>query len=90
MSAIDGVDFKATNHTPIRDRVLREMRSGEADVIDGHNALSVKQWNRMGRGLPCAGSSAIPWAILHARTFAYDVLSCAVCCGGASSAGGDC
>ena len=68
-------------HVPLGARMLGQMLSGSAEVIEAHNVLSVKHWDRMGRGELCASTSAVPWAILHARTFRHDVLECGVCGG---------
>ena len=59
--------------------MLAQMFSGSVDVVGAHNVLSVKHWDRMGRGMLYAGSSSVPWAILHARTFQHDVLACGQC-----------
>ena len=44
--------------------------------MDAHGVLSVKHWDRIGHGSRCAGTSAVRWAILHARTLDLDVLRC--------------
>ena len=71
-----------TAHRPIGARVIAELLSRPAEVVDAHNVLSVSHWDRIGRGLPYAAPSAVPWAILHARTFDQDVLLCGRCGGG--------
>ena len=48
-------------------------------VVDARSVLSVCHWERIGRGLPYAATSAVAWAILHARTFDHDVRSCGRC-----------
>ena len=70
-----------TGHRPIGGRVIAALLSESAEVMDAHNVLSVRHWDRIGRGLLYAGTSAVPWAILHARTFDQDVLLCGRCGG---------
>jgi len=61
--------------------VIAALLSESAEVMDAHNVLSVRHWDRIGRGLLHAATSAVPWAILHARTFDQDVLLCGRCGG---------
>jgi len=65
-----------TAHRPIGTRVIAALLSGSAEAVDAHNVLSLSHWDRSGCGLPYAATSAVPWAILHARTFDEDVLLC--------------
>ena len=57
-----------TGHRPIDARVIAALRSDSTEAMDAHNVLSVRHWDRIGRGLLYAATSAVPWAILHART----------------------
>ena len=68
-------------HMPLGACRLAQMLSGQAVVVDAHNVLSMKHWDRIGQGVLYAGTSAVPWAILHARTFDQDVLRCGSCGG---------
>jgi len=70
-----------TGQRPLGARVIAELLSGAGEVDDAHNVLSVRHWDRVGRGLLYAATSAVPWAILHARTFDQDVLLCGRCSG---------
>ena len=65
---------------PIDAAALGESISGAVDHPS--NILSAKHLARVLGGLPCAESCAVPWAILHARTFDHDVLDCCCCCDG--------
>ena len=56
------------SHTPLGACRLGQMLSGQARVVDAHSVFSVKYWDRIGQGALYAGTSAVPWAILHART----------------------
>ena len=47
-----------------------------AVVVDARSVLSVSHWERIDGGLLCAATSGVPPAMLHARTFEDDVLSC--------------
>ena len=64
------------SHTPLGACRLARMLSGQAGVVGAHGVLSVKHWDRIGQGALYAGTSAVPWAILHARTFDHGVLRC--------------
>ena len=61
--------------------MLAQMLSGRTEPVDAHHVLSLKHWDRIGRGELYAGTSAVPWAIVHARTFQHDVLECGECGG---------
>jgi len=61
--------------------MIAALLSAAAEAIDAHNVLSLSDWNRIGRGLPYAATSAVPWATLHARTFDQNVLLCERCSG---------
>ena len=70
-----------TAHRPIGACVIAALLSAAAEAVDAHNVLSLSDWNRIGRGLPYAATSAVPWATLHARTFDQNVLLCERCSG---------
>jgi len=57
-----------TGRRAIGARLIADLLSGSAEVVDAHNVLSVRHWDRIGRGLLYAAKSSVPWAILHART----------------------
>ena len=67
------------NHTPIGACRLAQKLSGQAKPVHAHSVLSVKHWDRIGQEEPHAGTSAVPWAILHAGTFDQDVLMSGSC-----------
>ena len=71
----------STGQRPLGACVIAALLSESAEVMDAHNVLSVRHWDRIGRGLLHAATSAVPWAILHARTFDQDVLLCGRCGG---------
>ena len=64
---------------PIDAAALAASISGAVDHPS--NVLSAKHLARILGGLLYAASCAVPWTILHARTFEHDVLECC-CCGG--------
>jgi len=66
---------------PLGACVIAELLSGVGEALDAHNVVSVRHWDRIGRGLLYAATSADPWAILRARTFDQDVLLCGRCGG---------
>ncbi|MCL2823846.1 MAG: hypothetical protein FWD57_07645, partial [Polyangiaceae bacterium] len=45
------------------------------------HVVSVKHRGRIGAGMLDAATSAVLWAILHARTFEHDVVECGECGG---------
>ena len=74
-------DRVPTAHTPLGAHLLAQILSGRSEAVDANHVLSVKHWDRIGRGMPYAATSSVPWAILHARTFEHDVLECGHCGG---------
>ena len=63
-----------TASTTIGASSFAHMLSEQAEAVDAHNVLSVKHRGRIDAGILYASTSAVPWAILHARTFEHDVL----------------
>ena len=46
-----------------------------------YDVLSVQHLDRIRGGLLYSATSAVPWAILHERTFEHDVMVCGHCGG---------
>ncbi|MCL2824835.1 MAG: hypothetical protein FWD57_12680 [Polyangiaceae bacterium] len=75
-SASYNTDPNVHTHAPISACMFAQMLWGQGEVVDGHDVVSVKHWDRNGRGMLYAPTSAMPWVILDARTSDACVLGC--------------
>ena len=81
-SSAEGLD-RVLIQSPISAAMFGPMLSVpiKVEAQAAYNVLSVKHLDRIRSGLLNSETSALPWAILHERTFEHDVMMCGHCGG---------
>jgi hypothetical protein len=71
----------APQRTTVRRAASRHSLGALAPILLAPSILAVAHWDRLMGGLLYAATPYLPWAQLLRRTFAVDVMACAICRG---------